>query len=213
MADKKFLTVGDFNRTFSNCTGFSQYTKKNSNYFVTNEELDDMYKTSGAGDVNLSGYNNKKFTTDFPQWVDKITPVECSITFDVYYGTGTQTTTDNGKKLICTANTHKDHIPSSNNRTIFGYLYVGDTDGEQGYMQFAFSEWINVGNIIDLSSYVRHISAVASNFNNCYSTRPLTTEDCKNSNLEYKSSPFNDMHFLFQSDAAFLKIQESYPLD
>lgn len=100
-----------------------------------------MYKTSGAGDVNLSGYNNKKFTTDFPQWVDKITPVACSILFQL--GTAS---------ITCIKNTHKDH--TTTNRNLYGCILIIDKSHNQWYMQFPFPETIEEGTTIDFSEHV-----------------------------------------------------------
>lgn len=168
MADKKFLTVGDFNTRYSNTVnGFTSYTKKNSNYFVTNEEWYDIYKTSGSGDINMSDFNNKKFSTDFPQWVSKITPVKCMINFLVG-GTG----------LTCLMNTHRDHNITSKN--LYGCLAVTDKSNVTWYMHFSFSEQIEPGVYLNFSEYVNALHTLSS----YYITEPITIDDLKTKGQE-----------------------------
>ena len=184
MADVAFKTVGDFNKQFENCSGFKPYTK-NSNYFVINEELSEMFSSSGAGSVDLTGYDNKKFTTSFPTWVEKFI---CSIKFDIL------NVNSSPLKIKCVENTHTQHATKSD--TIYGCLNCSDKNDKSWVMQFAFKENISVGTEIDLSKYVNHISGVFDYYN----TMPADTtgEDIEVINNSYilfrRIAPFMSMH-------------------
>ena len=183
-----FNTVGDFNTQFKNCSGFKQYTKKNSNYFVINEELSEMFSSSGAGNVDLTGYNNKKFTTSFPAWVDNIT---CIIQFNIVNVDGIR------QRIECVKNTHIQHTTKSD--IIYGCLAVLDKNNKSWWMQFAFKENISVGTEIDLSQYVKYIEGVCEYYNTSSApTNGVYDKDFKvlNSNhILFKSiDPFNSMH-------------------
>ena len=170
MVDVALKTVGDFNKQFKNCSGFKKYTRKNSEYFVINDELFEMFSVSGAGKVNLTGYNNKKFTTSFPVWVDKFI---CSIKFTI-------STINNGLplKIKCIENTHAQHTTKSD--TIYGCLGCTDKDNKSWYMEFAFKENISVGTEIDLSEYLNYIEGVHSYYN----TRSITLSGASSSDFK-----------------------------
>ena len=126
---------------------------------MINEELSEMFSSSDAGKVDLTGYDNKKFATSFPVWVDKFI---CTIKFDVL------TINMLPLKLKCVENSHTQHTTKSD--TIYGCLYCQDKEYESWYMQFAFKENISVGTEIDLSGYLNYIASVYSYYN----TRPAT---------------------------------------
>ena len=188
-----FNTVGDFNTQFKNCSGFKSYTKKNSEYFVINEELSDMFSSSGAGNVDLTGYNNKKFTTSFPAWVDKFI---CSIEFDMIIVNG------HHKKIKCTKNTHAQHTTKSN--TIYGCLHCQDNDGIGWYMQFAFKEDISVGTEIDLSQYVYVIDYIGVYYN----TWPADITGVSANDFKY----LNGNYTLFKTIKPFDSMHEKKPV-
>ena len=156
---------------------------------MINEELSEMFSSSGAGNVDLTGYNNKKFSTSFPAWVDNFT---CNIQFDMINVNGIP------QKIKCVKNTHTQHTTTSN--TIYGCLKCLDKDNKSWFMEFAFKEGIRVGTEIDLSIFVNYIKVCYGHYN----TKPANTtgvdgEDFKilfnNKYTLFKTiEPFNSMH-------------------
>ena len=192
MADVAFKTVGDFNKQFENCSGFKPYTKKNSNYFVINEELSEMFSSSGAGSVDLTGYDNKKFTTSFPAWVNNFI---CSIKFNI----------TSYPKIKCIENTHVQHTTTSN--TIYGcFPVVIDKNDKSWSMQFAFKENISVGTEIDFSS---HINAIKNANYSYYNTQAIILNNAEDfiylggDLCLYKDKPNENL---------FLSMHEEYPV-
>ena len=149
-----------------------------------------MFLLSGAGSVDLTGYDNKKFTTSFPTWVEKFI---CSIKFDILNVNSLP------QKIKCIKNTHTQHTTNSN--TIYGCLSCQDKEYKSWIMQFAFKEDISVGTEIDLSQYLYYISGVFSYYNT--SPADTTGEEIK---------VINDSYILFKSITPFNSMHEEYPV-
>lgn len=152
----KFKTVGDFNKHFKNCSGFKSYTKKNREYFVINEELSEMFSSSGAGKVDLTGYDNKKFATSFPEWMSK-TPTGGYISF----GIAQEGLNDKNNhyfdkvSVYCTDNTHKNYLHSLSTNYLFKYVRgVDREDKKDCLVQIRFAENVEKNYIIDISDAV-----------------------------------------------------------
>ena len=100
--------------------------KKNSDYFVINEELSEMFSSSGAGKVDLTGYDNKKFATSFPAWMSKPPTggyISFGITQDEQVG---HSPIFNKVSVYCTENTHINYPHSTN----FLFKYAHGVDRE-----------------------------------------------------------------------------------
>ena len=165
--------------------------KKNSEYFVINEELSEMFSSSGAGNVDLTGYNNKKFSTSFPAWRSK-TPTGGYISFGI-----TQEGQDENHSMIfdkvyvyCTENTHKDYLHSqtTNYNNLFKYAHgVDREDKKDCWVQFRFFESVDKNHRIDISNAV--CSASGFWFKNGFHSifgKSVTPDICEETGTDYR---------------------------
>lgn len=162
--------------------------KKNSNYFVINEELSEMFLSSGAGNVDLTGYDNKKFTTSFPAWRSKAPTggyISFGITLDGQQG---HNNVFDKVTVYCTENTHKNFSPGNN--YLFKYVYgVDREDNKECLVQFVFSEIVNKGYRIDISDAVYDASSFwyENGFNSIFG-KSVTPDICKKTGTDYRIS-------------------------
>ena len=185
-AFEAFKTVGDFNTEFKYCSGFKPYTK-NSKYFVINEELSEMFSSSGAGSVDLTGYDNKKFTTSFPAWRSK-TPtggyISFGITLDKQVG---HDMIFNEVSVYCTANTHINY-PHGNNY-LFKYVYgVDREDKKECLVEFGCPETAEENTYrVDISSAVCDAGDFwyDNGFNSIFG-KSLSPDICKKTGTDYR---------------------------
>lgn len=159
-----------------------------------NEELSEMFSLSGAGNVDLTGYNNKKFTTSFPAWRSK-TPTGGYISFGI-----TQEGQNDGYifdkvSVYCIQNTHKNYLNSPSYNYLFKYVYgVDRVDKKKCYVEFGFPESVK-GYIENVEEYYRtDISkAVCSasgfwhwnGFSSIFE-KSLTPEICEKTGTDYR---------------------------
>lgn len=183
----KFKTVGDFNTHFKNCSGFQKYTKKNSDKFVINEELSEMFSSSGAGSVDLTGYDNKKFTTSFPAWRSK-TPtgglIRFGITLDKQVG---DDMIFNEVSVYCVKNTHINY--SHGNNYLFKYVYgVDREDKKECLVQFGCPETAEENTYrVDISDAVCDASSFwfKNDFHSIFG-KSVSPEICEKTGTAYK---------------------------
>lgn len=185
MVDVAFKTVGDFNKQFKNCSGFKKYTKKNSNYFVINKELSEMFSSSGAGNVDLTGYDNKKFSTSFPAWRNKIPtpPTGGYISFGITQEGGNGRDNFDKVSVYCTANTHN----SQSTNFLFKYVYgVDREDKKPCFVEIGFPENVKKNHTIDISEAV--CKAGSFWFENGFKSifKNLTPDICKETATDYR---------------------------
>lgn len=164
---------------------------------MINEELSEMFSSSGAGNVNLTGYNNKKFTTSFPAWRSK-TPTGGYISFGI---TADRITFDK-VFVYCTANTHKDylHSQSTNYRYLFKYVYgVDREDKKDCLVQFGFFETVQPDDRIDISDAVCDASSFwfKDGFNSIFG-KSLSPEICEKTGTKYRITAKG--HFIIKDD-------------
>ena len=181
-----FKTVGDFNTQFKNCSGFKTYTKKNKEYFVINEELSEMFSLSGAGKVDLTGYDNKKFATSFPVWRSK-TPTGGYIAFGITLEGENGINNFDKVSVYCTANTHINYPYGTN--YLFKYVHGIDREDRKAcYVQFVCPEMAEKDKYrVDISVAVYNANSFWSynGFKSIFGTS-LTPDICKKTGTDYR---------------------------
>lgn len=189
MVDVAFKTVGDFNKQFKNCSGFKKYTKKNNEYFVINEELSEMFSSSGAGNVDLTGYDNKKFTTSFPAWRSK-TPTGGYISFGIKQDEPVGDSYIYDKVTVyCTENTHINYPHGTN--YLFKYAHgVDREDGKACFVQFGCPETAKKDIYeFDISDAVCSAGGFWYDYENGFNSifgKSLTSDICERTGTDYR---------------------------
>lgn len=114
-----------------------------------------MFSLSGAGNVNLTGYDNKKFTTSFPAWRSNV-PTGGYISFGITLeGQHDHNFVFDKVSVYCTGNTHKDYLHSQSTNFLFKYVHgVDREDKKECLVQFGFIESVEKDYRIDISDAV-----------------------------------------------------------
>lgn len=157
-----------------------------------------MFSSSGAGNVDLTGYNNKKFTTSFPAWRSK-TPTGGHIAFGI-----TQDGPNDGYiydkvTVYCMENTHKNYLNSPSYNYLFKYVYgVDRVDKKKCYVQFGFIESVKGWKEsveeeeyyrTDISEAVCSAGSFWYDLENGFSSifeKSITPEICKKTRTDYR---------------------------
>ena len=150
---------------------------------MINEELSEMFSSSGAGNVDLTGYNNKKFTTSFPAWRSK-TPTGGYISFGI-----TQEGQNDGYNfdkvsVYCSANTHN----SQSTNYLFKYVHgVDREDKKPCFVEFGFPENVKINHTINISEAVCSAGSFwyENGFTSIFGTS-LTPDICKETGTAYR---------------------------
>lgn len=144
-----------------------------------------MFSSSGAGNVDLTGYDNKKFTTSFPAWRSK-TPTGGHIAFGVTQEGENGINNFDKVSVYCNENTHKNFSQGTN--YLFKYAYgVDREDNKNCLVQFGLPEDADTSYSVDISEAVRTASGFWSynGFNSIFG-RAVTPEICKKTGTPYR---------------------------
>lgn len=146
-----------------------------------------MFSSSGAGNVDLTGYYNKKFSTSFPAWVDK-TPTGGYISFGITLDgqTGSNTSYFDKVSVYCTGNTHNNHSPGTN--YLFKYVYgIDREDKKECLVQFGFIESVEINHKIDISYAVCFASSFwfENDFRSIFG-KSVTPDICRETGTDYR---------------------------
>ena len=118
-----------------------------------------MFSSSGAGKVDLTGYDNKKFATSFPAWMIK-PPTGGYISFGITQeGLNDKNNYYFDKvSVYCTENTHINYSHGTN--YLFKYVRgVDREDKKDCLVRIMFKENVEKNYIIDISDAVCRASS------------------------------------------------------
>lgn len=146
-----------------------------------------MFSSSGAGNVDLTGYDNKKFTTSFPAW-RSMTPTGGYISFGITPEGQTGKNTFDKVSVYCTNNTHKDYLHSQSTNFLFKYVRGTDReDKKECFVQFGFIESVEINHRIDISDAVSDAGSFwyKNGFNSIFG-KSLSPDICKKTGTDYR---------------------------
>lgn len=157
-----------------------------------------MFSSSGAGNVDLTGYNNKKFTTNFPAWRSK-TPTGGYISFGITQEgeNGIGSLNFDKVSVYCTANTHN----SQSTNFLFKYVCgVDRVDKKNCFVEFGFPENVEKNYTIDISEAVCTASGFwyENGFNSIFG-KPLTPDICEETGTAYRRTTSKGL-FIIKDD-------------
>ena len=148
-----------------------------------------MFSSSGARNVDLTGYNNKKFTTNFPAWSK--TPTGGYISFGITQvgPVDIHSTVFDKVSVYCTANTHNSQSTTIN--YLFKYVCgVDREDKKDCLVQFGCPENAEETNYrVDISEAVCRAGGFWfwKGFHSIFGN-PVTPDICKETGTAYRTT-------------------------